>query len=60
MIDIEALKREARLEGENASVSRRWLRQVADELEAGRQAQDELKRIDKHIGDTFGLPGFSL
>lgn len=38
-IDLDELRRVASLEGEREVVTRRWLKQVLVELEAGRAAQ---------------------
>lgn len=45
MIDLEALKKVVREESTRpVQVTRPWLAQVVAELEAGRQAQEELAR----------------
>ena len=45
MIDLAQLRRSAKPRPAPAVVSRAWLAQVADELDEGRRAADELARL---------------
>lgn len=53
MIDIAHLERIAAAGAEKCVVTRRYLRQVAKELAAGRLAQERLARFESCQGNTL-------